>query len=211
MTAPPTIRRAGEDDLEALVRVLVEAFRGDPLFDWFVGRRQHDAGATALFRSELSGAYLAMGECYAAEEPTEDPGQAPAISGTAVWRPAPGAQPTPRGALLRSLPSLAQFSGWRRLHRLYRLIRATESRLPAEAHWYLFLLAVDPARQGEGIGSALLEATLPRVDAQRSPAYLESSKERNVTLYERHGFRVVERLDLAKGGPSLWLMWREAQ
>jgi hypothetical protein len=45
-------------------------------------------------------------------------------------------------------------------------------------------------------------------DREHFPAYLESSKERNVDFYARHGFRVRERITLPDG-PSLWLMWRE--
>lgn len=35
---------------------------------------------------------------------------------------------------------------------------------------------------------------------------MASFKKRHVLFYERHGFRVAERLDL-KGGPPVWLMW----
>jgi hypothetical protein len=45
-------------------------------------------------------------------------------------------------------------------------------------------------------------------DEDRIPAYLESSKERNVDFYGRHGFRVLERLSLP-AGPPVWLMWRD--
>ncbi len=39
-------------------------------------------------------------------------------------------------------------------------------------------------------------------------AYLESSKERNVPLYERFGFVVRNVLDFPKGGLCIWTMWR---
>jgi len=45
------------------------------------------------------------------------------------------------------------------------------------------------------------------VDADRLPAYLESTNPRNRTLYERHGFEVVEELSVP-GGPVLMAMWR---
>jgi hypothetical protein len=48
-----------------------------------------------------------------------------------------------------------------------------------------------------------------RFDAEGSPAYLESSTERNRDLYLRHGFEVTRELPLPEGGPTMWLMWRE--
>ena len=41
------------------------------------------------------------------------------------------------------------------------------------------------------------------------PAYLESSKEKNVPLYERNGFKVTEVYTVPNGGPPIWLMWRD--
>ncbi len=62
---------------------------------------------------------------------------------------------------------------------------------PKTPHWYLSMLGVDPARQGRGLGSALLKHTLSRVDDEHAVAYLESSNMKNVPLYERHGFEVM--------------------
>lgn len=55
----------------------------------------------------------------------------------------------------------------------------------------------------------MLQPMMERLDAERLPSYLESSKERNVPLYERHGYKVVERVNLPHGGPPAWLMWRD--
>lgn len=62
---------------------------------------------------------------------------------------------------------------------------------PKEPHWYLSMIGVDPSRQGQGLGAALLKAGLTRCDADGLPAYLESSSPKNVPLYERHGFEVI--------------------
>ena len=70
------------------------------------------------------------------------------------------------------------------------------------------MLGTEPARQGEGIGTRLLEPVLETCDADELPAFLESSKESNVAFYTRHGFRVTEEVQLP-GGPPVWLMWRD--
>jgi hypothetical protein len=41
------------------------------------------------------------------------------------------------------------------------------------------------------LGSALLKTMLTRCDAERMPAYLETSYPENVPFYERRGFRVT--------------------
>ena len=80
---------------------------------------------------------------------------------------------------------------------------------PAALHFYLQGLGTDPDRQGEGLGSAVMQPVLERCDADGLPAYLESTKERNVGFYEQHGFEVVGKEQIASDGPMLWLMWRE--
>ena len=62
---------------------------------------------------------------------------------------------------------------------------------PDEPHWYLAFVGVDPASQGRGLGSALIDHGLAQCDAQGVAAYLESSSPKNVPLYERHGFEVI--------------------
>ena len=80
---------------------------------------------------------------------------------------------------------------------------------PKEPHWYLPLIGIDPAHQGRGLGGALMRHATDICDRDGVPAYLESSNERNLSLYERNGFRVVGELQALGHGPTLWRMWRE--
>ena len=50
---------------------------------------------------------------------------------------------------------------------------------------------------------------LQRCDAERMPAYLESSSARSRALYERHGFEVTEEFSFGPDAPPLWRMWRD--
>ena len=74
-------------------------------------------------------------------------------------------------------------------------------------HWFLATIGVDPAHQGNGMGSALMAPVLARADEQRMPCYLETHTADNVRLYERHGFRVMEHIENPTTVP-LWAMLR---
>ncbi|MFK7894384.1 MAG: GNAT family N-acetyltransferase [Myxococcota bacterium] len=76
-----------------------------------------------------------------------------------------------------------------------------------EPHWYLAVLGTDPDAQGQGLGSAVMQPILDRCDRTRMPAYLESSKESNLPFYQKHGFEVIEELQIPDG-PSMWPMVR---
>lgn len=96
-------------------------------------------------------------------------------------------------------------------HRLAEYDAACMRHLPPEPFWYLQALAVDPAGQGKGIGSALLEASFELIGEDAHPAYLETGTEQNVRFYERFGFQVREAdVQLAPGSTPHWTMIRPA-
>ena len=80
---------------------------------------------------------------------------------------------------------------------------------PAEPCWHLAFIAVDPARQGKGVGSALLAESLRQCDKDGLPAYLESTNAANLSLYRRHGFEQTGVIE-AEGAPPLFPMFRPA-
>ena len=81
---------------------------------------------------------------------------------------------------------------------------------PHVRHFYLPFMAVEPRYQGMGLGSAILRATLRRIDSEGMDAYLENSNPKNKGLYERAGFVALK--DIApSGAPSLIAMLRHAQ
>jgi ribosomal protein S18 acetylase RimI-like enzyme len=87
-----------------------------------------------------------------------------------------------------------------------------ESSHPRERppHWYLAVLGTEPDAQGQGLASAVLQGVLQQCDSDGVGAYLESSNERNIDFYARHGFRVTGELHLPRG-PTMWPMWRDPQ
>ena len=65
---------------------------------------------------------------------------------------------------------------------------------------------LDPGLWGRGVGSELLSAWLRLVDADATPAYLETDAAGNIRFYERSGFEVVEEIRVL--GVRIWTMRR---
>jgi ribosomal protein S18 acetylase RimI-like enzyme len=65
---------------------------------------------------------------------------------------------------------------------------------PHEPHWYLAAIGIDPSRQNQGQGAALIQHALLTCDRNHESAYLESSNPRNISFYRKHGFEVLATL-----------------
>lgn len=78
--------------------------------------------------------------------------------------------------------------------------------LPGEPCWFLDLVAVAPAAQGQGLGRALVTHGLDQARAEGSPAFLETGTPRNVPFYRSLGFQVVDQQQAPDGGPVIWFM-----
>ena len=201
MTAAATVRRLTSGDRFEVAALLGRAFDDDPLAIYiFPESRVRANGLRRFFDIQLRAMFLGAGESHGAS--SERSGE---LRAAALWLP-PGRPAAGLGAVLHLVP-LLRYTG-RRTGRTLRLLGAVDSKHPKTPHYYLGVLGTDPSFQGKGLGSAVMEPVLERCDAEGMPAYLESSKERNVPFYRRHGFEVVEELEVS-GAPPLWLMWRE--
>lgn len=76
-------------------------------------------------------------------------------------------------------------------------------------HWYLALICAAPGAEGRGVGSGLVRWGADRADADGCAAYLEASPEGR-PLFEKFGWRVVERLELLGGAYVECSMVRDA-
>ena len=74
--------------------------------------------------------------------------------------------------------------------------------------WYLEYLAVDPSKQGSGLGSLILKESLKVIDELGEAAYLESSTPQNMSLYERFGFRFLKKIQVGSS-PQINTMFRQ--
>ena len=196
--ALPVVRRATKDDVTAMAAQLAQTFFDDPVTSHiFRNEARREPGLRAYFSTQMKADYLPFGGCYTTE----------GYSGAAIWAPAGKPLQAGLSGILTMLPVLPYVAT--NLRTTLRLLALVESKHPRQPHWYLASLGTAVDKQGKGVGSALMRPVLAHCDAEGLPCYLESSKERNVPFYRRHGFEVVEEVPLPGDGPTLWTMWRE--
>jgi GNAT superfamily N-acetyltransferase len=190
------VRPARDEDVKPLAAMLTRAFHDDPVTCWVYAtehRRSH--WSQRFFRWQVE-RLLDQDVTWTTDD----------RAGVALWALPDQWREDTRETL--NLFRLTLLGVLPRLPRVLAGLAQVESRHPTERHFYLGVLGVDPSRQGEGVGSELIRPGLDLCDAERLPAYLETGKERNLAFYGRHGFEVVDRLDLPKG-PPVWFLWRE--
>ena len=189
-------RQAGE--------VLSRAFFDDPLMEYlFPEEARRERPLTWLM--EHGARYgLRYGEVHTT----------PGVEGAAVWLP-PDETDMTALRMLRVGMLIAPFrvglGALRRFLAVSDYMEELHKRDMPPQHWYLAILGVDPSRQGQGVGGALIQPIITRADSAGLPCYLETMKERNVTFYKKHGFVVVVEGDLPDGGPYFWTMKRETR
>ncbi len=197
------VRRANRQEIAEMAATLARAFAHDPFYSFLAG----DAPERNQRMRDGWNGILRFGSANLAETYTTDD-----HAGVALWIPPDHGGPSIIDSL-RMMPAVGRLAGWRRLRLVTNAIAALEERHRHHApqpHFYLSARGVEPDRQGEGIGTALMEPILERSRRDGIPAYLETATARNVLLYERLGFDVVEELTLPNTDVHGWLMLRRA-
>jgi GNAT superfamily N-acetyltransferase len=131
----------------------------------------------------------------------------PGRDAAALWLPGTGPAAPPD----RYGQRLATITG-RYLDRFLAFDEELEARHPTGTqHHYLAILAVRPGRQGQGLGTALLQAHHVTLDAGGTSAYLAASDLRTRRLYLRHGYTDHGSPIQLPGGPQMYPLLRQPQ
>jgi len=198
-TAQTEVLRATREQQTVLGATLADAFSDDPVFAWLLPDDDKREERRRTFFTSIARSYLRRDKhAYVAGDG----------AGAALWA-APGAWRLPQSEVLRETPSSVKAFG-RNLPRALRLLMQVEGLHPKEPkHWYLGYVGVAAQHRNQGVGGLLIHEVLRQADRDGVPAYLESSNERNLTLYKRHGFEVTRAYSVLDRGPTIWRMWRE--
>jgi GNAT superfamily N-acetyltransferase len=195
-------RVATADDARAVADLLTAAFVDYPIWVWVEPDDDERRRALRGFYEADTADTMALG---ASDLLFDDDGD---LVAAAIWVPSAHLQ----GGFLTAPGLEAHWSAAAGV-RLRSMMRIMEEMAPSEPHWYLDLLAVEPVRQGGGLGAAVLAPGLARADADGLPCALETGRPATLRFYERLGFAVTEEVVVDGGtgaapGPTLWGMSR---
>jgi len=196
--ANATARLATSADVKPAAQMLGRAFHDDPLVQHLLV----DESTRAAKLPTMFGLLFKLGLPFGACEVTNG------YEAAALWRP-PGKWHIPVWQYLSNGPAFLSIFGAGAL-RAMTIMDQIEKNHPREPHWYLQAIGTDPGKQGKGYASVLMRHQLSLVDGQLLPAYLESSKEKNIPIYASFGFELTGEIRI-KNGPVIYPMWRKAR
>jgi ribosomal protein S18 acetylase RimI-like enzyme len=184
-TPSPEVRTATKAEADQCIGIIVLAFADDPAARWLYPDASQFLAFFPRFVAAFGGGAFAHGSAHLV-----------AGSAAALWFP-PGADPDEE-----TLVGLIEQSAAPDLQdTVFAMLQEMGAYHPQEPHWYLPLIGTDPRQQGRGYGSALLRHALAACDEQKMPAYLEATSQRNLPLYQRHGFEPLGTIQIGASPP----------
>jgi len=204
---PDGIRVAGPSDRDEVCASLAAAFADGPVADWVLPDRSQRRVIYRAYSRLLYDDAIAFGTVHTTND----------HSGATVWywhpRETPPAEPDDGEELAQLLAAAvpSELVGAARLAaaRLTQLETVLAAHEPDRPHAHLAFAGVWPDRQGEGIGSRLLDYQHRALDHSSTDAFLVATSPRSRNLYIRHGYQVLSRVS-QPAIPDLWPMWRDA-
>ena len=181
------IRRMSAGDMDAVCEVIGQAFADNPNALAMV--RGDRAKAQRLMRGSVRVAKFGRACSYGLV--AEQGGRVVGALNAALW---PQCQ-LRAAEKVRSAPALVRVMGMA-LPRALKLAGVWTKHDPKEPHWHIGPIGVAPPLRGKGVGQALLGSFLEMADQDGRITYLETDADRNVSLYEKFGFRVIGQADI---------------
>ena len=184
--AKNAIEKAGlyivpKKDIDRLAEVAADAYQDYPLHNWFM-KGKYDKKASQLLMQISLKTMTEDAIIYADSEE---------LNGFAAWLPFgfTGNKALPflcKGGLKLIFHSGLGIIG--RLSTYENYAMNLKKEFTDHYDWYLYNLSIKKDAQGKGIASKLMKPMLQFCDDEKMVAYLETNKEKNVSLYNHYGF-----------------------
>jgi ribosomal protein S18 acetylase RimI-like enzyme len=199
------LARIDKSQAKPAVETLTSAFRETYVMKYYLPNDVNREKVVRCFILISVRTGIKYGEVYVASSNYE---------GVAVWMssdnlPITAWKMLSSGSLMAALGFIR--NGGLKMMRIGEYIEKAHKRLAPPKHWYLQTIGVDPKFQGKGYLGRLIRPMLAKIDTQHLPCYLETLEEKNVAIYERFGFKVIERSAIPQTPLENWAMLRDAQ
>lgn len=195
--------RVGKSEVGATSQVLSRAFHDDPLFTFFIPDARRRQNKLHHVMNTVVRYSVSWGEVYTTS---------PNFEGVSVWLPSHKVEMNfwrgLRSGGLSIILHLGLAATFKQLS-VSDLMCSVHKRLISSPHWYLYLLGVEPPLQGKGHASNVMKVMLNRADQEGFACYLDNSNEKNLSMYQHYGFKVVEEYQVLESDVRLWAMLRE--
>jgi ribosomal protein S18 acetylase RimI-like enzyme len=188
-------------DLPAMVGMLARSFFDDPQMAFLFPDESTRAADLGVMFTTIAASMVPQGHTYVLDD------GAAGLPAASLWSP-PEVPSFPDEAASPIVETVVARYGDAGIGRLVAMGEAMDAHHPHAPHLYLFIIGVEPSRQGQGLGEQLLRPMLAHCDATGTSAYLESSNPRNLDFYRRLGFETISEFH-PDGGPLFTGMWRD--
>lgn len=195
--------RLKKSQIKPAAETLARAFQDYPAFIYIIP----DASERRKKSPHLFQFFMRFGILYGEVYATS-----PNMEGVAVWLPSPideSTIPQTVGSYWLSLETKVGRDVLDRLSYFGGYVGAVRERHTPPCHWFLEFIGVDPVSQGKGYASTLLKPMFTRIDQEHLPCYLNTEVEKNVNIYQRYSFKVVEDITIPGTDIRSWGMLRE--
>lgn len=189
-------------DLNRLAEIAADAYEDYPLHNWLT-KGKYDKKASKLIMQISLKTMTEDAIIYADSEE---------MNGFAAWLPFgfTGSKTLPflfNGGLKLILHSGLGIIGRLLTYENYAMNLKKE--FTNNYDWYLYNLSIKKDAQGKGIASKLMRPMLQFCDDEKMVAYLETNKEKNVSLYNHYGFELKKEELIPKTTVTHYAMVRK--
>ncbi len=180
--------------------VLVRAFEHDPIYGYILPDPQRRLTQMHWIIERAIRQLAPYGASYITENG----------EGAALWLPP---KPRPR------IPSFPWFSGlatlglgasYRGLQVYIDMLRREHAETKSP-HWVLEIIGVDPAHQGRGAATALLQPALDIAESDNVPCHVITHNPKSIPFYQSHGFQILSQGQVTKQKHFVCSLRRQSQ
>lgn len=186
------LRKAEHKDKAIVTNILAVSFKNDPQVNWYLEESRNRNKLTILIDYVFEET-IRKGEIYISED----------NMATALWN-SDKKEKISLNYVFRNLSFLFRI-GIKSTIRILKMDKLAYSQYPKNRSYsHLYLIGVLPEAQGKGLASLLMNPILAEKKANKIPVYLETANQKNVEIYKRKGFRIINTFQTEN--PTIYFM-----